>query len=129
MIRFITLKVVLTSFLALCVSCSWIDRKLAQSNGEYYQTFNCTQELAVLSTKEIIKEMNYKGVIINEDGKHAEIWFKINNKQRARVRFTQHYFWDTIISYYVSPDGNKELSDEFYTKLYQKIFETGTEES
>ncbi|WDE96736.1 hypothetical protein PQO03_02005 [Lentisphaera profundi] len=113
----------------LTSSCSWIDRNLAQSHGEYFQTFNCTQETALLSTKQIITEKNYTGVIINHDGNHAEIWFKLNDKQRVRVRFTQHYFWDTIISYYVSPDGNEDMSDEFYTTLHQKIFGTALEKS
>ncbi len=123
------IRFLLFASLAICCSCSWIDRKLAQSNGEYYQTFNCTKEVALLSTKQIIEEMDYSGVILNEDGHYAEVWFKINKEQRARVRFTQHYFWDTIISYYVSPDGSKELSDEFYTKLHEKIFGKGSEES
>ncbi len=127
--RNLLLTLSLVALLCTTSSCSWIDRKLAQSNGEYYQTFNCNKELAVISTKQIIQEMRYSGVIVNEDGNHTEIWFKISKDQRARVRFTQHYFWDTIISYYVTPNGNEELSDQFYTKLHKKIFGTKMEDS
>ena len=129
MLKSMSTTLIFISILCATSSCSWIDRKLAQSNGEYYQTFNCTKELAVLSTQQIIQEMNYSGVIVNEDGKHTEIWFKINKDQRARIRFTQHYFWDTIISYYATPNGDEELSDQFYTKLHRKIFGTKTEDS
>ncbi len=65
----------------LFTSCSWIDRKLAESNGEYYQTINCTSELALICTKQIISEENYSGIIVNQDGDHIEIWFKLNEKQ------------------------------------------------
>ena len=118
------IKVSLLLICTICVSsCSWIDRKLAESNGEYYQTLNCTSELAILSVKQIIEEENYNGVIINQDGDHSEIWFKLNESQRVRLTFKDHYFWDTIVSFYCTKDGNKELADTFYQKLEKKIFE------
>ena len=118
-----TLVFIMASFV-LCTSCSWIDRKLAESNGEYYQTLNCTSELALICTKQIISEGNYSGIIVNQDGDHSEIWFKLNEKQRVRVTFKDHYFWDTIISFYCTKDGSKELADTFYKKLEEKIFGT-----
>ena len=108
--------------LVVCSSCSWIDRKLAESNGEYYQTLNCTSELAIISTKQIITEENYSGLIINQDGDHSEIWFKLNETQRVRVTFKDHYFWDTIVSFYCTEGGSRELADDFYKKLEEKIF-------
>ena len=115
--------------ISLSISCSWIDRKLAESNGEYYQTLNCSSELAVKCTKQIIKEENYNGVIINQDGNHKEIWFKINENQRVRISFTDDYFWDTIISFYCTNKSSKELANDFYNKLQDKISRSKTDKS
>ena len=115
--------------ISLSISCSWIDRKLAESNGEYYQTLNCSSELAVKCTKQIIKEENYNGVIINQDGNHKEIWFKINENQRVRISFTDDYFWDTIISFYCTNNSSKELANDFYNKLQDKISRSKTDKS
>ena len=121
--------IIFTSLICLTSSCSWIDRKLAESNGEYYQTLNCTSELALICTKQIIEEENYSGVIINQSSSHNEVWFKINEEQRIRISFTDHYFWDTIVSFYCTKDGSKELADIFYKKLEEKIFGSKTDKS
>ena len=109
-------------FIISSTSCSWIDRKLAETNGEYYQSINCSSELAKICAKQIIEEENYKGVIINQDGNHSEIWFKISEEQRVRVTFNEDFFWDTIISFYCTKDGSKKLAETFYDKLKVKIF-------
>ena len=117
------LKLSFIALLTLISSCSWANKILDENSGEYSEDFFCSKEIAMQGTLRLVEERGFTGLIINEDGSHGEIWFKLEDDSRVRVQFQEGLLFSTRITIYIR-DGKKANCDALFQVIHKEIFES-----